>query len=154
MEKGESKLYPFKIFNALMYEDMGNQGPFGGMILPFDYPTYYETGDTESSVKEAISNPIVKRMYETPFKLYMMDEFMRYAGGTGWSGDYPLENGEMKNVETKWMRQMGTLMVNHGIQKKGRTCKNCHSQKGIIDFESLGYPDERVKELRNLPELQ
>ncbi|MBF0455060.1 MAG: nitrite reductase [Magnetococcales bacterium] len=153
MEKGESKLYPFKIFNAIMYEDMSNQGPFGAMILPFDYPTYYEKGDPKASVVEALGHPIVKRMYETPFKLYMMDEFMKYFGVEKWSGSYPLKGGVLQNVEAHWMRQMGTLMINHGIQRKGRGCKECHANKGIINFEALGYPPERAKELRNLPEL-
>lgn len=76
MALGESRIYPFKLFNALMYEDMGNQGPFGAMILPFDYPVYYETGDSRAAVAQAVRNPIVARMYQTPFKLYMMDDFM------------------------------------------------------------------------------
>ena len=155
MASGRSRIYPFKVFNALMYEDMSNQGPFGAMILPFDYPTYYEGGDPLASMKEAIQNPIVKRMYQAPFKAYMMDEFMKYFGVDSWSNVYPIgDDGQLRNVESHWMRQMGTLMINHGIQRDGRGCKQCHSQKGIIDFESLGYPPERVKDLRELPELE
>ncbi|MDJ0806053.1 MAG: nitrite reductase [Gammaproteobacteria bacterium] len=155
MNKGESKIYPFKLFNAIMYEDMGNQGPFGAMILPFDYPSYYETGDPKLSVMQAISDPIVKRMYELPFKEYMMDEFMAYFGVDEWNTTYPVENGELAaNVEANWMRQMGTLMVNHGIQKDGRKCEECHQENGIINFVMLGYPEERVADLQNLPELK
>lgn len=54
------------------------------MILPFDYPTYYETGNPLEAMKVAIQNPIVRRMYELPFKVYMMDEFMYYFGGLGY----------------------------------------------------------------------
>ncbi|MBF0401671.1 MAG: nitrite reductase [Magnetococcales bacterium] len=155
MEKGKSRIYPFKVFNAIMYEDMSNQGPFGAMILPFDYPVYYETGKPEESVKKALAHPIIKRMYEEPFKLYMMDEFMRYFGVGRWSGEFPLAaDGSFKKVESHWMRQMGSLMVNHGIRKEGRRCKGCHSSKGIIDFEALGYPPERVAELQSLPEMK
>ncbi|MEO5341702.1 MAG: hypothetical protein H7837_14525 [Magnetococcus sp. MYC-9] len=155
MEQGKSRIYPFKIFNAIMYEDMSNQGPFGAMILPFDYPVYYETGKPEQSVKKALQHPILKRMYEEPFKLYMMDEFMRYFGVGSWKGEYPLAaDGQLKNVEPHWMRQMGSLMVNHGIRKEGRRCKECHSSRGIIDFEGLGYPPERAAELRSLPEMK
>ncbi len=155
MERGRSRIYPFKVFNALMYEDMSNQGPFGAMILPFDYPSYYESGDPLASMTRAIQNPIVKRMYETPFKLYMMDEFMNYFGVDSWSNEYPLgKDGQLRNVKANWMRQMGTLMINHGIQREGRGCKQCHTTNGIIDFEGLGYPAERVKDLRNLPELE
>lgn len=154
MRQGESKIYPFKLFNARMYEDMSNRGPFGAMILPFDYPTYYETGNPLEAMKVAIQNPIVRRMYELPFKAYMMDEFMYYFGVDGWSGEYPLVDGELRNVEAKWMRQMGTLMVNHGIQKQGRLCADCHTPGGIMDFDGLGYPPNRVQELVNLPELE
>lgn len=156
MTKDNSKLYPFKLFNAMMYEDMSNNGPFGAMILPFDYPSYYETGDPLKSVSVALQNPIIKRMYELPFKIYMMDEMMKYFGVEKWTNEYPLdEQGKLKNVKARWMRQMGTLMVNHGIQSEGRSCKQCHkSRKGIIDFEALGYPPERVKDLVDLPELE
>jgi hypothetical protein len=154
MNQGTSKIYPFKLFNAMMYEDMGNQGPFGAMILPFDYPTYYETGHPKEAVKMALQHPIVKRMYEMPFKLYMMDEFMAYFGITeGWKTDFPLVDGQLVNVEAHWMRQMGTLMVNHGIEKVGRQCQECHTTNGIMDFVLLGYSPERVQELEHLPEL-
>jgi hypothetical protein len=138
-----------------MWEDMANQGPFGAMILPFDYPSYYQTGDTLQSMQTAIANPIVKRMYETPFKLYMMDEFMSYFGVDEWRLEYPIgPDGELRNVEAHWMRQMGTLMINHGVAKKGRECKDCHDAKGIMDFETLGYPPERVADLTDLRELK
>lgn len=155
MKKGISRITPFKLFNARMYEDMSNQGLFGAMILPFDYASYYETGDPLKSVKVAIKHPIVRRMYETPFKLYMMDSFMTYFGVKTWSGEYPLtEKDELKNVEKHWMRQMASLMINHGIQRDGRVCRDCHTEQGVIDFDKLGYTPERSKELRHLPELE
>ena len=156
MNDGESRIYPFKLFNAMMYEDMGNQGPFGAMILPFDYATYYESGDPRAAVKTALRDPIIVRMYQTPFKLYMMDEFMAYFGVTeGWRTDYPLVDGTLRNVEPHWMRQMGTLMVNHGIQRDGRDCVECHASDGIMDFRALGYTPERAAELgsRDILEL-
>lgn len=155
MQMGESKIYPFKLFNAYMFEDLSNRGPYGAMILPFDYSKYYETGKSIDAVITAIQNPMVKRMYETPFKYYMMDEFMKYFGVDEWVTDYPLQDdGSLKNVEPKWMRQMGTLMVNHGITKDAFECIDCHNENGIMDFEALGYRPERVKDLQNLPELQ
>ncbi|WPL14096.1 MULTISPECIES: cytochrome c3 family protein [Thiorhodovibrio] len=156
MNEGESRIYPFKVFNAMMYEDMGNQGPFGAMILPFDYSTYYETGDPKAAVKVAISDPIVKRMYQTPFKVYMMDEFMYYFGVMqGWSPHFPMtDDGELVNVEPHWMRQMGTLMVNHGINGKGRECKECHDPNGVMDFAELAYSPERIAELQDLEGLK
>ncbi|HRS94342.1 MAG TPA: nitrite reductase [Candidatus Latescibacteria bacterium] len=152
MNEGKSRIYPFKLFNAMMFEDLNNEGPFGAMILPFDYRTYFETGDAENAVKVAVANPIVKRMYETPFKLYMMDEFMAYFGVGKWTAKYPLDEGNW-NVQPRWMRQMGTLMVNHGIQPVGRQCAECHNRNGILDFAALGYTTDRVRALQNLPEL-
>jgi hypothetical protein len=151
MNEGESRIYPFKIFNAMMYEDMGNQGPFGAMILPFDYATYYETGDSAAAVIQSIKDPIVVRMYQTPFKLYMMDEFMSYFGVTqGWDARYPLVDGKLVNVEPHWMRQMGSLMINHGIKKDAWQCVDCHAPNGIMDYAGLGYTPERVAELETL----
>ncbi|NBC47530.1 MAG: nitrite reductase [Gammaproteobacteria bacterium] len=149
MEEGESRIYPFKPFNAMMFEDMNNQGPFGAMILPFDYATYYETGDSRAAVVKAIQDPIVRRMYQEPFKLYMMDEFMAYFGVDGWKTIYPLtdDNKLAPQVEPHWMRQMGTLMVNHGIQREGHDCKACHQPDGLLDYEALGYTPERIAEL-------
>jgi len=151
MNDGRSRIYPFKLFNAMMYEDMGNQGPFGAMILPFDYATYYGTGDSKAAVAKAISDPIVVRMYQAPFKLYMMDEFMSYFGVTqGWNPTYPLQNGKLVSVEPHWMRQMISLMVNHGIKKDAWTCVDCHSPNGIMDYAALGYAPQRVKALQTL----
>jgi hypothetical protein len=41
-------------------------------------------------------------------------------------------------------------MVNHGIQRQGHTCKDCHSPDGILDFAALGYPQQRVQELQSM----
>jgi hypothetical protein len=155
MTSGQSRIYPFKLFNAMMYEDMGNQGPFGAMILPFNYPIYYETGDPQAAVKQAIRDPIIQRMYQQPFKLYMMDEFMSYFGVTdGWQTNYPLVDDQLVNVEPHWMRQMGTLMVNHGIQGQGRVCQDCHAPDGIMDFHALGYTADEIAQLQDLETLQ
>lgn len=151
---GTSKIYPFKLFNARMFEDMNNQGPFGAMILPFDYATYYETGDARASMEKAVSNPMVKRMYQAPFKAYMMDDFMAYFGVGSWTTKYPLAPENEGAVEGHWMRQMGTLMLNHAITKQGRTCQECHTPNGLLDFRKLGYDEARARDLEHLPELQ
>ena len=151
MARGTSKIYPFHLFNAYMYEDMNNQGPFGAMIMPFDYTTYFETGDPLKSVKTALKNPIVKRMYEYPFKKYMMDEFMHYFGiKEGWKTDYPLDPDYPGKLEAHWMRQMGTIAINHGISARGFACTSCHTPSGgLLDFRALGYKEERIKTLEN-----
>jgi hypothetical protein len=48
------------------------------------------------------------------------------------------------------MRQMGTLMVNHGIQRDGHGCSDCHAADGILDYAALGYAPERVRELQQM----
>jgi hypothetical protein len=150
-KQGKSKIAPFKRFNARMYEDMANQGPFGGMLLPFDYNTYYEKGDPKAAVMKAMEDPIIQMMYGTAFKEYMMDAFMNYMGiEEGWK--IPFSG----RIEARWMRQDATLMLNHSITKDAMQCENCHAAKGqgIMPFEELGYPEERVRDLRNLEELR
>ena len=93
-------------------------------------------------------------MYQTPFKLYIMDEFMSYFGVSGgWQTNYPLVDGKLVNVEPHWMRQMGTLMINHGIQGKGRECRECHTPHGIMDFAGPGYTPDQAAEVENLEQL-
>ena len=149
---GKSRIAPFKRFNAKMYEDMGNQGPFGGMLLPFDYNVYYETGNPKAAVLKAMQDPIIQMMYGTMFKVYMMDAFMHYMGiEKGWNTDF-----KGKTIQAKWMRQDATLMLNHSIQKDALQCETCHASKdkGTMPFEELGYPEARVIDLRNLEELK
>ncbi len=150
-KEGKSKITPFKRFNAKMYEDMGNQGPFGGMLLPVDYNVFYETGDVPAAVQKAVSDPIIQLMYGRVFKAYMMDDYMHYMGiPKGWT--IPFSG----NIEPRWMRQDATLMLSHSVTKEAFQCAACHAPKGkgIMPFEELGYPAERVKDLRNLQELK
>jgi hypothetical protein len=143
--QGQSRITPFKRFQAVMYEDLNNQGPWGGMILPVDYYTYYTTGDPVASVKAATDRPIMKMMYGAMFKYYLMDRFMAYMGIDGWNTDF-----DMKRIAPSAMRNEGNLMVNHGISSTGRTCVECHSPTGILDFNALGYAPERAAELASL----
>lgn len=150
-DAGKSKITPFKRFNAKMYEDLGNQGPFGGMLLPFDYNVYYETGKPRDAVFKAVSDPLIQKMYGRMFKWYMMDDFMHYmAIDKGWTIPF---NGK---IEAKWMRQDATLMLSHSVTRDALQCRQCHAQRGvgIMPFEELGYPADRVNDLRNLEELK
>jgi hypothetical protein len=155
-QQGHSKIYPFHMFNAIMYEDMNNQGPFGAMILPFDYTTYYETGDPRKSMETALRHPIVKRMYQYPFKAYMMDEFMHYFGITkGWKANYPLHPDYPGKIEPHWMRQMGTIALNHGISVRGWACTVCHTDHdGLLDFRALGYTEAQAQRLETVAEVE
>ena len=142
---GTSKIWPFKRFQSVMYEDLNNQGPYGGMILPIDYQVYYQTGDAVAAVETAVNSPIMKKMYGSLFKMYLMDRFMAYMRVDGWDTGF-----DIKRIAPVAMRNEGELMVNHAIQAAGRTCKDCHSPSGILDFEALGYSPKRAEMLRTL----
>ncbi|MBU0509987.1 nitrite reductase [bacterium] len=147
-QMGTSRIYPFKRFNAQMFEDMNNQGPFGGMLLPFDYNVYYETGDPKAAVLKAVEHPLIQDMYGPVFKAYMMDKFMAYMAVDGWNTSF-----DPNKIEPRWMRQDATLMINHGIQKQGRSCNACHTRDGgLLDFRALGYPDDEAVSLATLME--
>jgi len=107
-----------------------------------DYKTYYTTGDPVAAVKAAVDKPIMQMMYGQMFKLYLMDRFMAYMGIDGWNTHF-----DMKRIAPSPMRNEGNLMVNHGISKTGRTCAECHTPTGILDFKALGYSAQRVEEL-------
>ena len=154
MNAGTSRIYPFKVFNARMYEDLNNRGPFGAMILPFDYKVYYETGDPYAAMEKAVGHRIVRRMYQPLFKYYMMDTFMEYFGVGRWTTAYPLDPENRDQIQPRWMRQMGTLMINHAIQPEGFSCQTCHAPEGLLDFRALGYSEARSAELENLPDLE
>ena len=142
---GTSKIWPFKRFQAIMYEDLNNQGPYGGMVLPIDYQVYYQTGDAVAAVQTAVNSPIMKKMYGGLFKIYLMDRFMAYMRVDGWDTGFDIER-----IAPVAMRNEGELMVNHAIQAKGRTCNDCHSPGGILDFDELGYSPERAARLRTM----
>jgi hypothetical protein len=143
--QGKSRITPFKRFQAVMFEDLNNQGPWGGMILPVDYYTYYTTGDPVKAVQVATDRPIMKMMYGAMFKYYLMDRFMAYMGIDGWNTHF-----DIKRIAPSPMRNEGNLMVNHGISKVGRTCAECHTANGILDFKALGYSPQRAAELASL----
>jgi len=139
-QMGKSKIYPFKRFQSVMYEDLNNQGPYGGMILPIDYHTYYTTGDAEEAVRVALDRKIMKMMYGAMFKYYMMNRFMSYMRVDGWNTDF-----SMDRIAPYLMRNEGMLMINHAIQKTGRTCNECHTENGLLDFHALGYTPEEIE---------
>ena len=100
---------------------------------------------------KATDDPLIKMMYGNMFKYYMMDKFMYFMGiEKGWSIPF---SGK---IEPKWMRQDATLMINHSITKEAMKCDSCHTskEKGVMAFEELGYPESRIKDLRNLEELK
>jgi hypothetical protein len=41
------------------------------------------------------------------------------------------------------------ISVNHGVKRMGYSCRDCHSPHGVIDFEALGYPSDKVAKLEH-----
>jgi len=59
------------------------------------------------------------------------------AMGLKWSGDWM----PMKVPGTSY------ISVNHGVKRMGLGCRDCHSPKGALDFEALGYAPEEIVRL-------
>jgi hypothetical protein len=144
-----SKLYAMKLFNGRQHIDLQNIGPFGGMYLPYNLPTYYLTGNPDSAAVAEMNHPMMEMMYGTLFKYYMMDKFMSYMDVSGWDGAAYEDASHLRQVEPRWIPQDASLEISHAIRKNGAlTCNNCHSPSGVIDFKALGYDDEETVSLR------
>jgi hypothetical protein len=72
----------------------------------------------------------------------MMNRFMSYMRVDGWDTDF-----SMDRIAPYPMRNEGMLMINHAIQKTGRTCNECHTQNGLLDFQALGYTADEIASL-------
>jgi len=144
-----SKIYAMKKFNGRQHIDLQNMGPFGGMYLPYNLPTYYLTGDPDSAAKVEMANPMMKMMYGWMFKVYMMDKFMGFMGIDGWNTDAYKDVSQLRKVDARWIPQDASLEISHAIRRKGAlTCDRCHSPNGVMDFKKLGYSDDDVASLQ------
>ncbi len=149
-QKGRpSRIYAMKRFNGRQHIDLQNMGPFGGMYLPYNLPTYYTTGDPDKSASAEMQHSMMKMMYGWMFKYYMMDEFMEYMAIDGWNGDAYEEASRNEKVEPRWIPQDAMLEISHAIRREGAlTCGNCHSAKSVMNFKALGYDDEEIEFLQ------
>ncbi|MFO8004610.1 cytochrome c3 family protein [Thioalkalivibrio sp.] len=149
-EGGPSKLYPMKRFNGHQHADLVNAGPFAGMFLPYNLPTYYATGDAEAAVREEVRRPMIRMMYGNLFKYFLLDRFMSCIKVDHWDpGVYP-DVLELKNVAPRWMPMDAGLEINHAIRRQGLSCRDCHSADGVLDWKALGYPEDQVETLQSL----
>ncbi len=144
-----SKIYAMKLFNGKQHIDLQNMGPFGGMYLPYNLPTYYTTGDPDKAAAEEMKHGMMKKMYGWMFDVYMMDKFMSFMEIDGWNTCAYKEASKIKRVEPRWIPQDALLEISHAIRKDGAlTCNNCHSKNGVMDFKALGYTPEEVEALQ------
>jgi hypothetical protein len=87
------------------------------LLLAPNREIYNRTGDVKKAVDAGMKN------YE--------------HFGLKWSGEWM----PMQVPSTSY------ISVNHGVKRMGYSCRDCHSPHGVIDFSSLGYPAEQVKNL-------
>ncbi|MCK5127244.1 MAG: nitrite reductase [candidate division Zixibacteria bacterium] len=143
-----SKIYPMKLFNGRQHIDLQNMGPFGGMYLPYNLPTYYNTGDPDLAASREMEHPMMKKMYGWMFDVYMMDKFMRFMDIDGWNRCAYDDASSNRQVEPRWIPQDALLEASHAIRRDGAlTCNSCHSQNGVMDFKNLGYDDAEIESL-------
>jgi hypothetical protein len=146
-----SKLYAMKPFNGKQHIDLQNMGPFGGMYLPYNLPTYYRTGNADLAAQKELEKSMMPMMYGWMFKFYLMDKFMDFMNVAGWKTSAYSDAHSLKKVEPRWIPQDASLEISHAIRKKGAlTCNNCHGPNGVLDWKALGYSDEEAANLRNI----
>ena len=143
-----SKIYAMKLFNGRQHIDLQNMGPFGGMYLPYNLPTYYKTGNPDKAAMVEMANPMMKMMYGWMFKVYMMNEFMDFMNIDDWNTSAYEQASKIEKVEARWIPQDALLEISHAIRKDGAlTCNNCHAPNGVMDFKALGYDANDVESL-------
>ena len=159
-KKKPSKLYAMKLFNGKQHIDLQNMGPFGGMFVPYNLPTYYTTGDPDLAASKEMEKSMMKMMYGWMFDIYMMNKFMTFMDDgsgeylTGWDTKAYDEilNMEEGKVEPRWIPQDALLEISHAIRRDGAySCESCHSQNGILDWKNLGYTEDEVESLQENP---
>ena len=151
-KKKPSKLYAMKFFNGRQHIDLQNIGPFGGMFVPYNLPTYYRTGDPDLAARNEMKKNMMKMMYGFMFDKYLMDKFMTYMDVDGWNTDVYNDVLNGKKVEPRWLPNDAMLEISHAVRREGAlTCQNCHSTKGILDWKALGYTDDSVQILTQNP---
>jgi hypothetical protein len=144
-----SKIYAMKLFNGRQHIDLQNMGPFGGMYLPYNLPTYYTSGNSDRAASVEMQSGMMKMMYGWMFDFYMMDKFMSFMEIDGWNTGAYADASANRKVEARWIPQDASLEISHAIRKTGAlTCSNCHTSNGAMDFISLGYDGSEVSFLQ------
>jgi hypothetical protein len=143
-----SKIYPLKVYNGKQHIDLQNMGPFGGMFVPYNLPTYYITGSPEQAAQREMEKPMMGMMYGTMFKYYMMDRFMRYMGVDAWNTEPYEDVKALKQVDPRWIPADAHMEISHSIRRDGAfTCGDCHSPSGVMDWKMLGYTEDEIEGL-------
>jgi hypothetical protein len=143
-----SKLYAMKLFNGKQHIDLQNMGPFGGMYLPYNLPVYYTTGDPDAAARKEEEKPMMRMMYGSLFKFYMMDRFMSYMDIDRWNTAAYADVVAGRKSEPRWIPTDALLEISHAIRRTGAlTCQRCHGPDGVLDWRALGYTEDEVASL-------
>ncbi len=143
-----SKLYPLKLYNGRQHIDLQNIGPFGGMFVPYNLPTYYATGDPGKAAQAEVAKPMMKMMYGAMFKYYLMNRFMSYMDIDGWNTGSYEDVLHLRKVEPRWIPTDALMEVDHAIRREGAlSCGQCHAPDGVMDWKDLGYADDEIARL-------
>jgi hypothetical protein len=151
-QKKPSKLYAMKLFNGRQHIDLQNIGPFGGMYVPYNLPTYYVSGNADLAAQKELDKSMMKMMYGAMFKYYMMNKFMSFMDVDGWSTSAYEDVHSLEKAEPRWIPNDAMLEISHAIRREGAlTCTDCHSKNGVLDWKKLGYPEEDIEWLSENP---
>jgi hypothetical protein len=143
-----SKIYPMKRFNGRQHIDLQNMGPFGGMFVPYNLPSYYRFGRPDQAARVEMDKSMMGMMYGWMFKLYMMDKFMSFMAVDGWNTNSFVDVRAGKQVEPRWIPTDAMLEISHAIRLEGAlTCNDCHAVGGLMDWEALGYTPGEIENL-------
>ena len=135
-----SQLYAMKRFNGRQHIDLQNIGPFGGMFVPYNLPTYYRTGDPDAAARAEMDKSMMGMMYGWMFKFYLLDRFMSYMAIDGWNTAAYEDVRAGRRVEPRWIPTDAMLEISHGIRRVGALdCRDCHGPDGVLDWDDLGY---------------
>jgi hypothetical protein len=151
-QKRPSKLYAMKRFNGRQHIDLQNIGPFGGMYVPYNLPTYFASGNPDQAASKEMEHDMMKMMYGFMFKYYLMDKFMSFMDVDEWNSGAYKDAQALKKVEPRWIPNDALLEISHSVRRQGAlTCNNCHNPNGVLDWKALGYPDDEVEALTQSP---
>jgi hypothetical protein len=143
-----SKLYAIKLYNGKQHIDLQNMSPFGGMFLPYEFPTYYTTGDAGAAAQKEARKSMMKMMYGRMFDVYLMDKFMTFMDAPGWNTGAYKDVLALRKVDPRWIPQDASMEISHAIRREGAlVCADCHGPAGVLSWKDLGYTNEQVQVL-------
>ncbi len=147
-----SKLYAIKFFNGKQHIDLQNMGPFGGMFVPYNLPTYYRTGNPDSATVIEMKKSMMKKMYGFMFDKYLMDKFISFMDVDNWDTGAYDDVVHHRKVQPRWIPMDARLEISHAVRRKGAlTCKDCHRPDGFLNWKELGYTPDEIESLSQNP---